>query len=244
VIENRHFTGRVNVAHANVTFRNCKFDSDLWSTDANGDHSPSVVNTGSLVVDCEFDTAGFMGRGVSFTRCYFHSYRDTDVMRNVTDATFTSCYVEDWYATGTDAHMDFLQYRWGDWGVAPVSQLNLVFRGNYWNLNMGYAYQNQQNAVLWIADDSSGGLMANVTIEHNWFKSGGYPIRLFAKNDASIQVNHNVWEASGFLPILVGTRPGQGYSDIGFTGNRVWRDGTLQPFEKPGGANGDLFGLE
>ena len=67
---------------------------------------------------------------------------------------------------------------------------------------------------------------------------------LFARNDASIQVNHNVWEQSGFLPIQVGRRPGQGYSNIGFTGNRVWRDGTLQPFEKPGGTNDDLFGLE
>ena len=64
------------------------------------------------------------------------------------------------------------------------------------------------------------------------------------KDDPSVQVNNNVWEASGFLPILVGMRPGQGYSNIGFSGNQVWLNGTLQPFEKPGGTNGDLFALD
>ena len=37
---------------------------------------------------------------------------------------------------------------------------------------------------------------------------------------------------------------GPDYSNIGFTGNQVWPDGTLQPFEKPGGINGDLFAVE
>jgi hypothetical protein len=232
----------VNVAHSNVTFRNCKFvNGGLFVTDTNGNLVEDLRAAGTVAVDCEFDNAGLLGRGLSMTRCHIYGLRNTDFARNVTDATWESCLFEDWYATSTDPHMDGLQYFWGG---PVVTQLNFTMRGCYFNLDTNYPLVNQQNAALFLCGNSGSEQLSHITVENNWFKCGGYPIRLYAKNDASIQINNNIWEDSGWGPILASNRPGHGISNIGFSGNQIWVNGSLQPFEKPDGTNGDLWAFE
>jgi hypothetical protein len=237
VIENLDFVGcGVQIRHANVIIRNCRFTGGFVRTD-----DVDALRPGCVVRDCEFVGCGGYGRGVSLYRNYVHGIRDNDFWRNPADCTWEGNYFTDWYATSNQPHMDAAQWYWIS-DTADKYALNFVVRGNYWDLDANYAYANQMNAVLFVQGNAGTELVTNVTIEYNWFKSGGYVIRLHAKDDASIQINYNIWEDWGWGPILgSSTRPGQGIANIGFTGNQIWRNGTLQPFEKPGGANGDLF---
>jgi hypothetical protein len=243
VIENIDFNGAgLTILHDNVTIRNCRFRGKdgayFWLGDSDA-YRPGTVIEDCDIGNCTGDNLG-IGRGVSLYRNYVHGLRDTDFWRNPGDCTWEGNYFADWYATSDQPHMDAAQWYWSN-NTADKYALNFTVRGNYWDLDTAYALRNQQNAVLFICGNTGNELLTNVTVEYNWFKSGGYPIRLYAKNDASVQINHNVWEASGWGPILAGTRAGQGVTNIGFTGNQVRDGGTLEAFEKPGGTNGGLW---
>jgi hypothetical protein len=230
VIENLDFTGGAGilVLNNNVIIRNCRI-SGIISAGGEG-----AARTNVRAEDCEFfgtDTGG-LGRGVSLYRCYVHGLRDSDFWRNPGDCTWEGNYFTDVYATGPTPHIDIIQWYWSN-PAQRVSAANLTVRGNYWNIDNTYPYANQFNAILFNDMD-----MTNITWEDNWMKSGGYVIRNHV-NSATVQINNNIFEGWGWGPML----QRNGYSDVGFSGNQVLRNGTLQPFEKPPGANSDLFGL-
>src|SRR5439155_1404508 len=123
-----------------------------------------------------------------------------DFWRNPADCTWEGNYFTDWYATSNQPHMDAAQWYW----ISPTADkgaLHFVARGNYWDLDPNYPLANQMNAVLFLQGNAGTELLTDITVEYNWFKSGGYVIRLHAKDDPSVQVNHNVWEGWGWGPI-------------------------------------------
>lgn len=244
LVENKLFLGRSDVAHANVTFRNCKFvNGGVVTTDENHNLVEDLRAVGTVAENCDFQGSGTFGRGISLKRCRIYGLRDTDFSRNPGDCFWESCYFDDWFASTTDAHMDAVQWYWGYPGVAPL-RLNFAVRGCYFNIDPSYEYANQMNAVLFLCANSGYELLTHITVEYNWFRSGGFVIRMFTKDDPSIQLNHNIWEGWGWGPILASRRPGHGINNVGFTGNQIWLNGTLQPFQKPGGTNGDYWGFE
>jgi len=227
VIENINFTNGAGVVvlHNNVIIRNCRINGTVSVGSEGG------IRSGVVVQDCEFvgtDTGG-LGGGISLYRYYVHGLRDSDFWRNPSNCTWESNYFEDILATSTTPHIDMVQWYWSR-PADRITQVNFTVRGNRWNIRTDYQFENQVNAILF--NDQA---VTNITWEYNWMKSGGYVIR--TDNVSNVQFNNNIWEDWGWGPILTHG----GYSNIGFAGNQVWRNGTLQQFDKPPGANSDLW---
>jgi hypothetical protein len=226
VIENVDWTvtgDNLVVLHDRVTVRNCRFRGNV-TTGGEG-----AVRSGVTIEHCEFLDAGGLGGGVSLYRCYVHGLRDADFWRNPSNCTWEGNFFEDFLATSTRPHIDIAQWYWSRKEQA-LTEANFTVRGNRWDIDNSYPLANQFNAILF---NDQG--LTHITWEYNWMKSGGYVIRNNA-DDATVQINHNVWEGWGWGPIYV-----TGYERIGFTGNRVVVNGRLVPFEKPPGTNSRLF---
>jgi hypothetical protein len=240
VIENGDFSGCLSIRHKNVIIRNSVIRGYISSS---GDACSGVDGSSVSIQDSELISAGGLGGGVSLYRNYIHQLRDADFWRNPYNAVWESNYFEDWVATSTTPHMDAIQWWWNT--ANPLADVNLVVRGNRWNIDNVYPLANQYNAILFMG--GNGPMQDNITWEYNWMKSGGYSLRM-AGATGRLRINHNIFEGWGWGPVLYGEDYNvmRNNPNFEFIGNQVLSNSILLPFDKPcqmGGSNMNLFSL-
>ncbi len=249
-IENIHFIDcNINFyTNATVIVKNCTFIKHPVPFYTAPGYHPHVI-----VQDCDISWATpeangeplregspcAAGYGISFYRNYIHASRNSDFAFQMQDAVYEGNYFTD-IGTSPDGaareqgpHIDFFQWS----GFDPVS-FNIDIHDNYFDLAYGNTPLAHVNAILFSVDAT------DIRFERNWIKGGdGYQMYLAAPA-TNVHVNDNTFMHWGYAPVLYrpGGLNGTTWRDVlEFSHNSVLRDGTIQPFEVPPGANSDLF---